>query len=166
MDDYRKDLEQKESRLTVYKEERQVVIQKIQDSQQAVFDLRSMKEQAANRTHMSEIRITSMKERIDQAKEEIRSFEAQIEELGNRLESHSADKELHLDVVGSSDEVFQERNRDLADIEAALESSEREIQTLRSRLGEGRESALQDCREQLSLLKVERLERDPIGWNS
>ncbi|MEC7906967.1 MAG: chromosome segregation protein SMC [Verrucomicrobiota bacterium] len=154
VDDYQKDVEQKESRLTVYKEERQALIQKIQDSQQAVFDLRSAKEQAANQTHMSEIRITSMKERIDQAQEEIRSFETQIQELGSRLESHSADKELHLDVVGSSDEVFQERNRDLADIEARLESSEREIQTLRSRLEEG-ESALQDCREQLSLLEVE-----------
>lgn len=154
VDDYQKDLEQKDSRLTVYKEERQALIQRIQDSQQAVFDLRSAKEQAANQTHMAEIRITSMKERIDQAQEEIRSFESQIEELGSRLESHSADKELHLDVVGSSDEVFQERNRDLADIEAKLESSEREIQSLRSRLEEG-ESALQQNREQLSLLEVE-----------
>ena len=154
VNDYQKDLEQKESRLTVYKEERQALIQKIQDSQQAVFDLRSSKEQAANQTHMSEIRITSMKERIDQAQEEIRSFESQIEELGSRLESHSADKELHLDVVGSSDEVFQERNRDLADIEARLESSEREIKSLRSRLEEG-ESTLQKSREQLSSLEVE-----------
>ncbi|MAM90275.1 MAG: chromosome segregation protein SMC [Opitutaceae bacterium] len=154
VDDYQKDLEQKESRLTVYKEERQALVQKIQDSQQMVFDLRSAKEQAANQTHMAEIRITSMKERIDQAQEEIHSFESQIEELGSRLESHSADKELHLDVVGSSDEVFQERNRDLADIEARLESSELEIQKLRSRLEEG-ESAFQENREQLSLLEVE-----------
>ena len=82
---FQKDLEQKESRLTVYKEERQALVQKIQDSQQMVFDLRSAKEQAANQTHMAEIRITSMKERIDQAQEEIHSFESQIEEMQNSV---------------------------------------------------------------------------------
>lgn len=127
VDELQKDLENKDSSLTVYKEERQSLIQKIQDAQQAVFDLRTMKEQIANESHMADIRITSMKERIEQAQQEIASFETQIGEFATRLDEHSVDKQLHLDVLGNSDEIFQERNRELADIEAKLESSEREI---------------------------------------
>ncbi len=154
VDELQKDLEGKESRLTVYKEERQALIQKIQDAQQAVFDLRSAKEQVANQSHMAEIRITSMKERIEQAQAEITSFEAQIGEFAARLDEHSADKQLHLDVLGNSDEIFQERNRELSGIESRLETSERSFQTLRTQAQEA-EKELHQSREQMSLLEVE-----------
>ncbi len=154
VDALQKDLEDKESRLTVYKEERQALIQKVQDAQQAVFDLRSAKEQVANQSHMAEIRITSMKERIEQAQAEIASFESQIGEFAARMDEHSADKQLHLDVLGNSDEIFQERNRELAGIEAQLESSEREIQALKTQV-QSAESELHQSREQMSLLEVE-----------
>ncbi len=154
VDELQKDLENKESSLTVYKEERQALIQKIQDAQQAVFDLRSTKEQIANESHMADIRITSMKERIEQAQQEIASFESQIGEFAARLDEHSADKQLHLDVLGNSDEIFQERNRELADIEAKLESSEREIQTLRTQAQDA-EQTLHQSRDETSSLEVE-----------
>lgn len=154
VDGLQKELENKESSLIVYKEERQALIQKIQDAQQAVFDLRSAKEQVANESHMADIRISSMKERIEQAQQEIASFENQIGEFGARLDEHSADKQLHLDVLGNSDEIFQERNRELADIEAQLESAEREIQQLKSRAHEA-EGILHQSREEMSYLEVE-----------
>ena len=154
VDELQKDLENKDSSLTVYKEERQSLIQKIQDAQQAVFDLRTMKEQIANESHMADIRITSMKERIEQAQQEIASFETQIGEFAIRLDEHSVDKQLHLDVLGNSDEIFQERNRELADIEAKLESSEREIQALRTQAQEA-EQVLHQSRDETSSLEVE-----------
>ena len=154
VDELQKDLENKDSSLTVYKEERQSLIQKIQDAQQAVFDLRTMKEQIANESHMADIRITSMKERIEQAQQEIASFETQIGEFATRLDEHSVDKQLHLDVLGNSDEIFQERNRELADIEAKLESSEREIQALRTQAQEA-EQVLHQSRDETSSLEVE-----------
>ena len=154
VDELQKDLENKDSSLTVYKEERQSLIQKIQDAQQAVFDLRTMKEQIANESHMADIRITSMKERIEQAQQEIASFETQIGEFATRLDEHSVDKQLHLDVLGNSDEIFQERNRELADIEAKLESSEREIQALRTQAQEA-EQVLHQSRDETSSLEVQ-----------
>jgi len=154
VDELQKDLENKDSSLTVYKEEHQSLIQKIQDAQQAVFDLRSTKEQIANESHMADIRITSMKERIEQAQQEIASFENQIGEFATRLDEHSVDKQLHLDVLGNSDEIFQERNRELADIEAKLESSEREIQALRTQAQEA-EQVLHQSRDETSSLEVE-----------
>lgn len=154
VDELQKDLENKEGSLIVYKEERQALIQKIQDSQQAVFDLRSAKEQATNQSHMAQIRINSMTERIEQSKAEIASFEGQMGEFGARLDEHSQDKQLHLDVLGNSDEIFQERNRELAEIEAQLESAELEIQKLRSEAQQA-ENSLSQSREQMSLLEVE-----------
>lgn len=154
VDELQKDLEKKEASLIVHKEDRQALIQKIQDSQQAVFDLRSAKEQMTNQTHMAQIRINSMSERIEQARKEIDSYEGQMGDFATRMDEHSQDKQLHLDVLGSSDEIFQERNRELAAIEAQLESAELEIQQLRSQAQQA-ENSLHQSREQMSLLEVE-----------
>ncbi len=148
------ELEKKEARLIVHKEDRQSLIQKIQDSQQAVFDLRSMQEQTTNQTQLAQIRINSMGERIEQACEEIGSYEGQIGEFAARLDEHSQDKQMHLDVLGNSDEIFQERNRELAEIEDQLAASEVEIQELKFQAQQA-ENTLHQSREQMSLLEVE-----------
>ncbi len=148
------DIEGKDSRLTVYKEERQVLMQQVQDAQQSVFDLRSAKEQAANQVHMAQIKTSSLEERIEQAKEEIASYEKQIGEIAARLDASSQDKQLHMDILGNSDEIFHERNRELADIEAKLESTEREIQQLKTQAQQAEESA-HLSRDELSSLEVE-----------
>ena len=148
------ELEKKEASLIVHKEDRQSLIQKIQDSQQAVFDLRSMQEQTTNQTQLAQIRINSMGERIEQAREEIGSYEGQIGEFVARLDEHSQDKQMHLDVLGNSDEIFQERNRELAEIEDQLAASEVEIQELKFQAQQA-ENTLHQSREQMSLLEVE-----------
>jgi len=148
------DLEEKEGKVVVYKEERQALIQKVQDAQQAVFDLRSLKEQVANQAHTAQIRIGSLRERVEHAREEIASFESQIGELSGRLDEHSQDKQLHLDVLGNSDEIFQERNRELEEIEAQLASADLEIQKLKV-VGQSAEREANRCRDELSALEVE-----------
>ncbi len=149
------DLEGKDSRLTVYKEERQVLIQQVQDAQQGVFDLRSAKEQAANQVHMAQIKISSLEERIEQANEETASYKQQISEIASRLDTSSQDKQLHMDVLGNSDEIFHERNRELADIEAKLESTEGEIQQLKVKAQQAEENS-HSYRDELSSLEVEK----------
>ena len=148
------DLEEKEGKVVVYKEERQALIQKVQDAQQSVFDLRSMKEQIANQAHTAQIRIGSLQERVEHAREEIASFESRIGEVAGRLDEHSQDKQLHLDVLGNSDEIFQERNRELEEIEAQLASADLEIQKLKV-IGQDAEREANRCREELSALEVE-----------
>ncbi|MDQ8188190.1 chromosome segregation protein SMC [Pelagicoccus sp. SDUM812002] len=154
LDGLAKDLESKEGSLIVYKEERQTLIQKVQDSQQSVFDLRSMKEQASNAADMAQIKIASLGERMEQATQEIASFEAQLGEIASKVDEHNSDKQMHLDVLGNSDEIFQERNRDLEEIEERLRVSETQIQQLRV-AAQDAERASSRCREALSAIEVE-----------
>ncbi|MBC2605837.1 chromosome segregation protein SMC [Pelagicoccus albus] len=154
VDELATDLENKEGSLVVYKEERQALIQKVQDSQQSVFDLRSMKEQASNAADMAQIKIASMGERIEQANQDIHSFEVQLGEIASRFDEHNSDKEMHLDVLGNSDEIFQERNRDLSEIEERLRVAESQIQQLRV-ASQDAERASSRCRETLSAIEVE-----------
>ncbi|MDQ8202380.1 chromosome segregation protein SMC [Pelagicoccus sp. SDUM812003] len=148
------ELESKEGSLIVYKEERQTLIQKVQDSQQSVFDLRSMKEQASNAADMAKIKISSLGERIEQANQDIASYESQIAEIAGKLEEHSVDKQMHMDVLGNSDEIFQERNRDLEEIEEQLRVAESQIQQLRVQAQDAERSTAR-YREQLSGIEVE-----------
>ncbi|EDY80665.1 chromosome segregation protein SMC [Verrucomicrobiia bacterium DG1235] len=154
VDELATDLENKQGSLIVYKEERQTLIQKVQDSQQSVFDLRSMKEQASNAADMAQIKIVSLAERIEQANQDIASYESQLGEIAGRFDEHNSDKQMHLDVLGNSDEVFQERNRDLAEIEERLRVSETQIQQLRVAAMDA-ERASSRCREALSAIEVE-----------
>ncbi|MBK1878901.1 chromosome segregation protein SMC [Pelagicoccus mobilis] len=154
VDELATDLENKEGSLIVYKEERQTLIQKVQDSQQSVFDLRSMKEQASNAADMAQIKIASLAERVEQANEDISSFEVQLGEIASRMEEHNTDKQMHLDVLGNSDEIFQERNRDLEEIEERLRVSETQIQQLRV-AAQDAERAASRCRESLAAIEVE-----------
>ncbi|MDQ8197011.1 chromosome segregation protein SMC [Pelagicoccus enzymogenes] len=154
LDGLAKDLENKEGSLIVYKEERQTLIQKVQDSQQSVFDLRSMKEQASNAADMAQIKIASLAERMEQANQEIASFQAQLGEIASKVDEHNSDKQMHLDVLGNSDEIFQERNRDLEEIEERLRVSETQIQQLRV-AAQDAERASSRCREALSAIEVE-----------
>ena len=154
VDEMARDLETKESSLIVYKEERQTLIQRVQEAQQSVFDLRSSKEQAANVADMAQIKIASLGERVEHSRQDIESYEAQLGEIAGRLDEHSADKQMHMDVLGSSDEVFQDRNRDLGEIESRLQAAERRIQELKNRSMEA-ERAASRCREELSSVEVE-----------
>ena len=154
VDEMAKALEHKETQLVVYKEERQALIRRVQDAQQSVFDLRSMKEQAGNVGEMARIKISSLAERAEHTREDIANFQGQIGEIASKLSVHVEDKQMHLDILGNSDEVFQERNAELAAIESQLERSEREIQQLKIRSMDADRTA-QRCREELSRLEVE-----------
>ncbi len=151
---FQADLEEKEKSLATQKTERSRLLQRLQESQQAVFDLRSQREQAANAARLADIRRAGLEERITQSREDLASIESQLAELEERADASTQDKQAQLGVLGDSDEVFQTRNRDLQDIEARQRQVETSIQQLKYRLLEA-ESALVRLRNDCANLEVE-----------
>jgi len=151
---YAAELEQKEAELTTRKAQRGELLQRVQEAQQAVFDLKSQREAALNQAHLADIRRTGLEERIVQAKDDLASIQTQLSDLAQRADVSAQDKQSQLSVLGDSDEVFQDRNRELNEVEARLTASEQELQQLKYRSLEA-ESALVRLRNDCANLEVE-----------
>lgn len=151
---FQSDLGQKETELATRKAQRGELLQRVQEAQQAVFDLKSQREQALNQAHLNDIRRTGLEERIVQAKDDLGSIQTQLSDLAQRADTNTQDKQLQLSVLGDSDEVFQDRNRELNEVEARLAAAEQELQQLKYRSLEA-ESALVRLRNDCANLEVE-----------
>src|SRR5690606_15062047 len=102
--------------------------QRAQDAQQAVFDLRSQKEAAENQANLAQIKRAGLQDRLESSRENLGELEMQLRELAAQVDSEAQDKEQQLSLLGTSDAVFQNRNRELAVAEAALAKLEQELQ--------------------------------------
>lgn len=151
---FQAELEEKESAVANHKADRTRLLHRVQEAQQAVFDLRSQREQAANAAHLADIRRAGLEERIAQSRDELASIESQIGELEQRADASTQDKQAQLDVLGGSDEVFQSRNHELQEVEGRQRQNEAHIQQLKYRLLEA-ESALVRLRNDCANLEVE-----------
>jgi len=100
--------------------------ERVQGAQQTVFDLRSQREQAENQAGMARIKKAGLEERIQSSRNDLAELEMQLREVSARVDSGAQDKQLQLNLLGSSDAVFQQRNRELAIVEG--ESSKQENQ--------------------------------------
>ena len=121
-------LQQQQSALESRKAERSQLNQRVQDAQQAVFDLRSEKEQAENAANLATIKRTGLVDRLDSSRENFGELEMQLRELSAQVDSGSADKQEQLSLLGSSDAVFQNRNREVSLAEGELQKLEQELQ--------------------------------------
>ncbi len=101
--------------------------QRVQDAQQAVFDLRSQKEQAENQSGLAQVKRTGLVERVDAGRDDLGELEMQLKELASQVDTGAQDKQLQLSLLGSSDAVFQDRNRELAVIEGELIKAEHQL---------------------------------------
>ncbi len=101
--------------------------QRVQDAQQAVFDLRSQKEAAENAANMAQVKRTGLTERLDAGKEDLSELEMQLKELASQVDTGAQDKQMQLSLLGSSDAVFQDRNRELAVTEGELTRTEQQL---------------------------------------
>ncbi|MDE3083659.1 MAG: chromosome segregation protein SMC [Verrucomicrobiota bacterium] len=108
--------------------------QRVQDAQQAVFDLRSQKEQAENQANVAAIKRTGLQERIESSREDLGELEMQVHELAAQADTGAQDKQMQLGLLGSSDAAFQARNRELALIEGELSKLEQELQQAKFQL--------------------------------
>ncbi len=119
---------QRQAELEEKKAERSRLSQRVQDAQQAVFDLRSEKEQTENAANLAQIKRTSLLERLESSRANLEETEMQLRELSAQVDSEAQDKQQQLNLLGSSDAIFQNRNRELAVVEGELSKLEQELQ--------------------------------------
>ncbi len=120
-------LVQQQSALEEKKAARARLTQRVQEAQQAVFDLRSEKEQAENSANLAQIKRSGLAERLAASQNNLGELEMQLRELESQVDSGAQDKQMQLTLLGSSDAVFQDRNRELGVLEAELQKLEQEL---------------------------------------
>jgi len=127
-------LREREERVAALKADRAGLHQKLQDAQQAVFDLRSEKENAENQAQFALARRDDLNARVAEIEREITALREQFAALDERLQTDSAHKRGALDLAGSSDESFRARQADFDAALAALQQGERALQDERQHL--------------------------------
>lgn len=120
-------LEERSRGLDERKASRSALTQRVQDAQQAVFDLRSAREQAENSASMAAVKGAGLTERIAAGREDLGELEMQLKELASQVDTGAQDKQMQLSLLGSSDAVFQDRNRELAVVEGELTRAEQQL---------------------------------------
>jgi chromosome segregation protein len=116
------------------KAERSRLNQRVQDAQQAVFDLRSEKEQSENAANLAQIKRTGLQDRLESSRQNLGETEMQLRELAAQVDTGAQDKQMQLSLLGSSDATFQNRNRELAIVEGELSKLEQELQQAKFQL--------------------------------
>ncbi|MBC8010932.1 MAG: AAA family ATPase [Burkholderiales bacterium] len=120
-------LHQQQSALEEKKASRTRLNQRVQEAQQAVFDLRSEKEQAENAANLAQIKRSGLDERLASSQDNLSELEMQLRELESQVDTGAMDKEEQLTLLGSSDAVFQDRNRELTVLDSELGKLEQEL---------------------------------------
>jgi chromosome segregation protein len=101
--------------------------QRVQDAQQAVFDVRSQKEAAENAANLAQIRRSGLEDRLASSRDNLGEIEMQLREVAAQVDSGAQDKQMQLELLGGSDAVFQQRNRELGIVEGELSRLEQEL---------------------------------------
>ena len=124
----RTSLAQEQGALESRKAKRAQLNQRVQDAQQAVFDLRSQKEAAENAANLAHIKRSGLQDRLQSSSDNLGELQMQLRELSDQVDTGAQDKEEQLTLLGTTDAVFQNRNRELAVSEAELSKVEQELQ--------------------------------------
>jgi len=124
----RANLEAQQTSLDERKTHRGRLNQRVQDAQQAVFDLRSQKEAAENAANLAQIKRSGLEDRLLSSRDNLLELEMQLREVSAKADTGAQDKQMQLGLLGSSDAVFQQRNRELAIVEGELRKLEQELQ--------------------------------------
>ncbi|MDI1250575.1 MAG: chromosome segregation protein SMC [Lacunisphaera sp.] len=153
-DTRRSSLEERTHALDGKKAARSSLHQRVQDAQQAVFDLRSQKESAENAANMAQVKRTGLTERLEAGRDDLGELEMQLKELASQVDTGAQDKQMQLSLLGSSDAVFQDRNRDLAVTDGELTKAEQQLSQEKFELLQV-ESAVARHRTESSSLEVD-----------
>jgi len=124
----RANLETQQAALDEKKQHRSRLNQRVQDAQQAVFDVRSQKEAAENAANLAQIKRSGLTDRLESSQTNLGELDMQLREVSAQVDSGAQDKQLQLELLGGSDAVFQQRNRELAIVEGELSKLEQELQ--------------------------------------
>ena len=126
-DTRRESLETQQAELDEKKMLRARLNQRVQDAQQAVFDLRSQKEAAENAANLAQIRRSGLDDRLASSRDNLGEIEMQLREVSAQVDTGAQDKQMQLGLLGSSDAVFQQRNREMAISDGELSKLEAEL---------------------------------------
>ena len=126
-DTRRESLETQQAELDEKKALRARLNQRVQDAQQAVFDLRSQKEAAENAANLAQIRRSGLDDRLASSRDNLGEIEMQLREVSAQVDTGAQDKQMQLGLLGSSDAVFQQRNREMAISDGELSKLEAEL---------------------------------------
>jgi chromosome segregation protein len=126
-DTRRESLETQQSDLDEKKAHRNRLNQRVQDAQQAVFDLRSQKEAAENAANLAQIRRSGLEDRLASSRDNLGELEMQLREVSAQVDTGAQDKQMQLGLLGSSDAVFQQRNRELAIADGEMSKLEQDL---------------------------------------
>ncbi len=123
----RANLESQDTALAEKRQHRSRLNQRVQDAQQAVFDLRSQKEAAENAANLAQIKRSGLEDRLASSRDNLGEVEMQLREVSAQVDTGAHDKQLQLELLGGSDAVFQQRNRELTVVEGELTRMEQEL---------------------------------------
>ncbi|MBL9211458.1 MAG: chromosome segregation protein SMC [Opitutaceae bacterium] len=126
-DERRQNFEAQESALAEKRAHRSRLNQRVQDAQQAVFDLRSQREAAENAANLAQIKRSGLEDRLASSRDTLGEIEMQLREVAAQVDSGATDKQTQLELLGGSDAVFQQRNRELGIVEGELTRLEQEL---------------------------------------
>jgi chromosome segregation protein len=119
--------EEQERALTEKKSHRSRLNQRVQEAQQGVFDVRSQKEAAENASNLARIKRSGLEDRLSSSQANLSELEMQLREVAAQVDTGAHDKQLQLELLGGSDAVFQQRNRELSIVEGELSKLEGEL---------------------------------------
>ena len=117
-----------EAEVGVKKPHRADLYESLQRAQQTVFDLRSEKEQAENQAELSVVRANDQRNRLEQIRKEQSALRSQKEELADQAASEARRKGEQLEIIGCSDQDFQEKSSRLSVFREKLGLLEKEQQ--------------------------------------
>ncbi len=126
-DERRQNFETQEAALSEKRGLRSRLNQRVQDAQQAVFDLRSQREAAENAANLAQIKRSGLEDRLASSRDTLGEIEMQLREVAAQADSGATDKQTQLELLGGSDAVFQQRNRELGIVEGELSRLEQEL---------------------------------------
>jgi len=153
-DNRRQGLESRQSDVDERKRRRTESLQRLQDKQQEEYNLRSRREAAENAAQVATIRRNGLEERLAGARDSAGELEMQLREVTARADTGAQDRQMQLGLLGSSDAVFQQRNRELGLAEGELKRLEQALEQARFALLQS-ESAVARLRTECSAHEVE-----------
>ena len=148
------ELENIEGGLGGRREEARTLRQRLEEAQKQVYDLRAEKENAANKAELADMRREDMQTRLTRIDTELKELGQEEEALAAKLSNEAKLKQEQMDLFGNSDEEFQKRSTDLANLQKELGSAETEL----SRLKQGllvKESAISRLRSNCTSLELD-----------
>ncbi|MCB1121164.1 MAG: chromosome segregation protein SMC [Verrucomicrobiae bacterium] len=153
VDELRRSVSTQEEALETKRESRTQLYSDLENSQQHIFDLRSKRDQADNQVKFAKSRIEDTGHRLEQIDRDLQGLDKRQEDIKNRSEGDDAVRQQQLNIMGSSDEVFQSRTDELSEVQERIAGAEARIQNERRLIIE-EEASVSRLRSDVSHLEV------------